>query len=431
MSNNKYFFLKVLFLFLSPFYMVISLVAAIFSRFMKNKNCKLRLVWGSKPLIPNTYWSNCMSKVGFYSTTFVDGYSQNINKKEDWDVTLQEKYIFIPFIFRPFVAFIHSLFLYDVFFISFSGFFIGQTPLWWIQAYIFKIAKKKVIVIPYGGDSYVYSKIKSTCLIHALMISYPEESRNQRKISQHVDYWCKHADVVITHFMSPDGFGRWDVFIPSLFIIDLELWRASKRKNYSNGGKSPVIITHAPNHRGFKGTEFIIDAIEVLKSEGLNVELRLIEGMQNSELKKILLYETDILVEQIIFTGYGFNGLEGMATGLPVISNLEDENYTLMFRRWSYFNECPIASASPETLVNVLRRLVTDPELRHKLGHAGVEYANKYHSNEAGQFLFREVIEYSYGRRKSLINMYHPLLGEYPKKKPYIDHPLINNHIVD
>lgn len=40
----------------------------------------------------------------------------------------------------------------------------------------------------------------------------------------------------------------------------------------------PIVVGHMPNHRGVKGTEFLIDAIERLKSEGVKVELLLIEG---------------------------------------------------------------------------------------------------------------------------------------------------------
>jgi len=36
-----------------------------------------------------------------------------------------------------------------------------------------------------------------------------------------------------------------------------------------------------------------------------------------------------------------------------------------------------------------------------------------------------------YGKRESLINIYHPLLGEFPKQKSLVEHSLVNNHIVD
>ena len=157
----------------------------------------------------------------------------------------------------------------------------------------------------------------------------------------------------------------------------------------------------------------------------------MLEKLQNSEIRRILAEEVDILVEQLIFIGHGLNGLEGMASGLPTISNLEDENYVLPLRRWPYFNECPLISATPENLVDVLRKLVTRPELRKQLGKASREYVEKYHGLDSAQYLFTNVIKYVYGSKESLINLYHPLLGEYPNRSPKIQHPMVNNRIVD
>jgi hypothetical protein len=263
------------------------------------------------------------------------------------------------------------------------------------------------------------------------MMSYPLAARKQQAVSSRLDYWCRHADCVIPGVMAPDGFGRWDVLAPTSLCLDLNDWSVSTRKSTADGINEPVFIAHAPNHRGFKGSEFVIDAVSVLKDEGFKVELLLLEKMPNSEVREVLRDSTDILVEQLIVTGHGMNAVEGFSSGLPVVSNLEDDSCTTMFRRWSFLNECPIASASPETLLDVLRKLVTSPELRLQLGRAGREYAEKYLGLDSAQYLFGEVIEFLYGRRESLINLYHPLLGDYCKRKPIVEHPLVNNRIVD
>lgn len=426
-------FLKYLVYFLiSLLFLPIAFVCALFVRNQSDQHEKIpRLVWGSSPIINNMYWARAMRNIGFKSETFTTDFYSSINQRADWDWILSEKYQWIPGFMKPFAAFIQALFQYDVFFLSFNGFFIGWTPARHMQAQLLKLANKKIIVLPYGSDSYVYHRIRSTATIHGLLMSYPLAAKEQYRILQDVDYWCKHADVVIPGFMGPDGFGRWDVLIPSQLALDLTLWNASKKCSMTNGLNGSVVIVHAPNHRGFKGSEFLVDAVKRLQEEGLKVELRLLERLQNSEVRRILFEETDILVEQLIFTGHGLNGLEGMASGLPTISNLEDETYIAPIRRWSYFGECPLVSASPETLVNVLRKLVTRPGLRHELGKAGRAYVEKYHGLDSAQYLFTNVIDYVYGRKDSLINLYHPLLGEYPNRSPKIKHPLMNNRIVD
>jgi hypothetical protein len=414
--------------------MLLFLILAFFSALLArrvNRPHNPRLVWGSTPIINNSHWSRGMREAGYFSETFTTDYYSTINSRDDWDRIVSEEYNWAPSRVKPLVAFIDSLFRYDVFVISFDGFFIGKYPFAYLQAHILKLAGKKIIVIPYGSDSYLYHRIRSMGTLHGLMMSYPGAARDQQRIGRNVDYWCAHADVVIPGVMGPDGFGRWDVLTPSPLSIDLDRWIASTRRSNADGRNSTVVITHAPNHRGFKGTEFVLEAVRILQAEGLKIELQLLERIQNTEVRRILREDADIHVEQIIFTGHGLNGLEGLASGLPVISNLEDDTYVMPMRRWSYFDECPLVSASPETLVNVLRKLVTRSELRQQLGKAGRDYMEKYHGLDSTQYLFATVIDYAYGRRDSLINLYHPLLGEYPNRSPKIEHPLVNNRIVD
>jgi hypothetical protein len=378
----------------------------------------------------NSYWSTAMRANGFESETYTTSFFSTINKRQDWDRILSEDFPYIWWPLKPYLAFLISLFRFDVFFISFDGFFIGKTPLRFYQALFFKIAGKRIVVIPYGSDSYVYRNIRSTSTLHGLLMSYPAASKEQERIYQNVRYWVKHAHVIIPGFMGPDGFGRWDVLIPSPLMLDIESWEPSLKNSRSNGEHEEVVIAHSPNHRGFKGTEFIIEAVDQLGKEGLKIRLILLEKIQNDEVRRIFNEEVDILVEQVVFTGHGLNGLEGMASALPTISNLDDSNYTAPMRRWSYFGECPLVSATPENITDVLRKLVTRPELRTQLGRAGRAYMEKYHGYNSAQFLFTNVIDYVYGRKESLVDIYHPLLGEYPNRAPKIQHPLDNNRIV-
>jgi glycosyltransferase involved in cell wall biosynthesis len=262
-------------------------------------------------------------------------------------------------------------------------------------------------------------------------MSYPMASRNQKKISKNVDYWCRWADAVIPAFMGPDGFGRWDVLIPNTLSVDLRLFPCRIRKLWGDFKGEEIVIVHAPNHRGFKGTEFIIESINQLRGEGFNINLLLLEKMKNSEVREILLNKADILIDQVVCSGHGLNAVEGMAAGLPTISNLENDDYVLPMKRWSYFGECPLVSASPENLVEVLRKLIERPDLRKEIGIAGRAYVEKYHGLDSSQYLFCNVIDYVYGKNESIINLYHPLLGKYPNRSPKIKHPLVNNRIID
>lgn len=416
---------------LLPIIFLLLFITALIARYLPTNNKLPRLVWGSDPIINNKYWSKAMRQLGYISETFTFDYYKTIHEREDWDKILSENFKPMPMPIKAIIAFAWSLLKYDIFFISFNGYFLGKTPLSNIQSYLFKLARKKTVLIPYGSDYFSYSRIRSTSLIHGLLMSYPNAARKQKEIEEQVDYWVRYADVVIPGTMGPDGAGRWDVLAPSSLCIDLTQWQISQKLSQADGLNGVVYVVHSPNHRGIKGSEFIIEAIRDLRKEGLSIELILLEKIKNSMVKNILNQKADILVEQLIATGHGFNAIEGMASGIPTISNLDNDDYVLPMKRWSHLRECPIVSATPENLVEVLRKLVTRPELRHQLGVAGRAYVEKYHGLDSAQYLFNNVIDYVYGRKESLINLYHPLLGEYPNRLPKIQHPLVNNRIVD
>jgi glycosyltransferase involved in cell wall biosynthesis len=190
-----------------------------------------------------------------------------------------------------------------------------------------------------------------------------------------------------------------------------------------------VTVLHTPNHRGFKGTEFLLRSISDLRAEGLQVELILLERQPNSEVR-LAMGRADILAEQFIASIYALSGIEGMASGLPVLVNLESEPHTRVFRRYAFLDECPALSTTPETLTDNLRRLVTDPSLRETLGRAGRAYAEKYHSYRTAQYMFgsiyRRILD---GEDVDLMRLFHPLLSTYVTDGPRISHPLVENRL--
>lgn len=413
----------------SAMFMASALVVATLSRyFVKRTGRQARLVWGTEPIINNSYWSKALSGAGWNSETFTTSF-YSIHQRSDWDRVLDEEFRLWPRNLRPYMGFLNSILRYDIFFLSFRGLFLDNTRLWRAQHFILNLARKKVVILPFGSDAYIYRRITSLGTAHALMVSYPEAAREQERVASRVDYWAKRADVLIPGFMGTDGIGRWDVITPSKLCLDLDKWEVSARQNASSGKDQPIVIAHSPNHRGFKGTEFLVDAVDILKSEGLDLELLLLEGVTNVEVRMSLGRLADILVEQLIFDGYALSGVEGMASGIPVVANLENDDNLLHFRRWSFLGECPIVSASPENLVEVLRTLILNPELRQDLGRAGRKYVEKYHGPESAQFLFEKVIDSVQGKSVDLIGLYHPLTGEYPNRLPKVEHPLHNNRL--
>ena len=395
-----------------------------------SRRARPRVVWGPEPILSYAHWSRALRKAGYSSETVMHSVYP-INRREDFDVLYED---LAPagwaFLLAPYRAFVRALFGADVFQHHYSGGFLSGTPLWRVEAELLHLAGARVVNQAHGNDAYLSSQIADLSLRHALLTSYPALARSEARTRRRVDYWTARSDCTFGG-LQMDGLGRWDVLPCSVATIEVEGWR--RRTPYSRGdGRDggTVRIAHAPNHRGFKGSEFIIEAVEQLRAEGLDVELVLLERVQNLEVRRILSGEVDILVEQIIATGYAMNGVEGMAAGLPVLANLEDDALTAVLRRFSYLDECPILSATPETVRDRLRALVVSPDLRERLGRAGAAYAAKYHSDETAQYLYGSIYRRIWnGEDIVLLDLFHPLKSDYNRSRPRVEHGLVRNRL--
>ena len=158
--------------------------------------------------------------------------------------------------------------------------------------------------------------------------------------------------------------------------IDLE---ADEGRRYSPcfpdaSSTDPVRIVHAPNHRGFKGTHYLIEAVGRLQGEGLGLELRLVERVPNRQALEI--YRTaDIVFDQCLVGFHGYFALEAMALGKPVMVFIRDPQRYLLKPE-----ECPLVNSPADRVESVLRQLVQNRARLHELGVRGRKYIDKYFS---------------------------------------------------
>jgi hypothetical protein len=391
-----------------------------------------QLIWGPTPIISNQYWAEALRQAGWDSQALlstVPGVTR-AQSEATYFHELPPKWLRFPSLRRflgPCFAWLYIVRNASVIHLSFLGGPFGQTWLWRLEAYLLRWTGIKTIVMPFGGDAYLYSKVADTTLRHGLLLSFPLGARQEAQIERRVRYWSHHANVVLTWFMV-DGMSRWDAPVFSMIVLDTGEWQAKTSYSSNDGRNGPVRVIHTPNFRGFKGTEFIQQAVAELQAEGLQVELMLLEKVPNSEVRR-LMPQMDILAEQLL-AGYALSGMEGMASGLPVLSNIDFEAYTRPFRRFGFLNECPILSTAPETIKLHLRVLVTNPALREQLGRAGRQYVEKYHSYAAAQYLFGSIYDkLLHNKDVDLMNLFHPLKSEYNRRTPVVEHPLHENRL--
>jgi glycosyltransferase involved in cell wall biosynthesis len=135
----------------------------------------------------------------------------------------------------------------------------------------------------------------------------------------------------------------------------------------------PIRICHAARIPQFKGTKFVIHAVENLRKE-FRVELVLMHNVphdQAIELKK----SCHIAVDQLTNLGgwgYGMSSLESLAMGIPTITNIPPEMEGKIPGH-------PFVHATPETIEAQLRRLIEDVDYRSQKSREGRAWVEKVH----------------------------------------------------
>ncbi len=142
---------------------------------------------------------------------------------------------------------------------------------------------------------------------------------------------------------------------------------------YSPG--NTIRIGHA-SRNPFKGTDAVKRACEQLSKE-CDIELVLIQDMSYAEALAAK-RSCDIFVDQLTNQGgwgYGMSGVEALAMGIPVITNIPEQMVPLI-------GEHPFIQADSDTLLTVLRECAADKERMRMLSIQSREWVIERHSIE-------------------------------------------------
>jgi glycosyltransferase involved in cell wall biosynthesis len=344
-----------------------------------------RLVYGPAPIISWKYMAAAMRRRGYRTLTFVHGVPE-INARADYDASLDDLFggsqslpaATARALVGPYVAFARVLRRGDVFHSFFDGGFLRSTPLRFLEVRLLHAAGKRLVVMPYGADVAVPSRLRSPEWRRAFDVDYPQIRRREAETLRWIDHFTRRADFVVACIVHFETLPRWDLLTTHYYPIDTDEWAPAERP--PTAPDAPVGVFHSANHRTLKGTEHVVRACEALAAEGLPVLLDLVERVPNSEVRERL-RAADVHAEQFV-VGYALAAMEGMALGKPVLSNLSAPGYYELFRERTGLDECPILDTPPERLEENLRRLVLDQELRAEVGAAGRRYVLRHHSYE-------------------------------------------------
>jgi glycosyltransferase involved in cell wall biosynthesis len=330
------------------------------------------VVRGPVPIVSSHYAARADRLRGYRSETIVYGtYRISARGLFDHDLSCWRR---IPLFGQlvPYAAFLWALLRYDLFVFFFDGGLLGETPAWRLEPRLLHLAGKRIVAYPYGGDARLASRTRAIPGWQAYSDVAPnDEDRNEAEVAERLDVIGRGADAVLGSADLVENLPRLDGVFP--FPIDVDEWQPVPAPN-----GEIVQVVHAPNHPHYKGTRYVEEAVARLQAEGEPVELVLVQGVPGNEARR--LYEqADVVVDQLLIGAYAQFAIEGMALGRPVVCYL-NPRFAAHHPEWA---EAPVVSATPDTIVDELRRLVRARAHREELGAKGPEYVRRHHSLEA------------------------------------------------
>lgn len=263
--------------------------------------------------------------------------------------------------------------------------FVAKFPRWtgvplllcWVQCGELWLYRRlgKTIFVTYMGDDARQGDVSRemfaiTMADHVGPDYYTAASDRCKR--QRIRTFDRFADEII--FLNPDL--GWVLPRRAKFVsyasVDLQKWLPV----YPRPESTPHIV-HAPSHRGAKGSEWVLEAIDKLRAEGCDFRFTIVEGMPWQEAAEIY-RQADLVVDQLLAGWYGGLAVECMALGKPVVAYLRQED--LHFLQREMREELPLILAQPDTIYEVLREWIQSPAERFEAqGKKGRRFVERWH----------------------------------------------------
>lgn len=361
----------------------------------RNRSKPIDVGLGPEPLINNIYHKQALETFGYRAETFV------INT---WFTTNRFDHIVtkVPRGPLPGVRIRLRLFWlvvsrYRVLYLYFRGgpLFIGLTPsfyAWRFEPALLSLGGVRTVVMPYGGDVQDMTRSRNLLFKHCMAHDYPSHAARRREIVDRIDLWTAGADHVISGCEWVDYMPSWHTLMLAHFSMDVEALAAKARMTGAMACRDgPLRLLHAPNHRWIKGTDYLLRAVDELRAEGVELELRIVENMSNDQVLAAMT-EVDVVVDQLIVGWYALFAIEAMSMGKPVLCHLRPD--LLSFYTAAGLlekDEIPILPATWDTVKESLRWCALNRDALPDIGRRSQDFVRRHHSLTAIGAVFDEV----------------------------------------
>lgn len=190
----------------------------------------------------------------------------------------------------------------------------------------------------------------------------------------------KYSDVMLTNARAV---AQYNVFKWMDNPIDLNRYSFSEdgiptQFRLENDGKIKIYHSfgNAVKRDDVKGTKYIIEAVDRLKNEGYNVELIYLNDVQHNDIRYYQA-QADIVVDQLYAGWYGSTGAECLSLGKIVITYVNPDVANYVEKNLN--RELPLISATTNTIYDVLKDVLDNPEKYEVYKSKARKFAEKYH----------------------------------------------------
>jgi glycosyltransferase involved in cell wall biosynthesis len=360
------------------------IMGALIARIIPKKNI-VRALIGLSPNNNLIYLRDSLNKIG-YNSQVIPWIIPNHEKENiDYNLNIND---FFPRLYSNFFGqllliycfFLWSLFNFDLYIMPFQNRLLDRTGfLKWFEFQLLFLARKKIILNPYGGDIqfpevWQASSDKAFKQLHKAWMEDGYYSKtNSEKTKKNNKYCTKWANALIISLEWPDYLekGHYNYF-------HMRCVPSAKAPSEVSVNNKIFTILHATNHGHFKGTQYLEEAVASINKNQKICNLIILKNTPNQEVLE-LIKEADVVFDQILLGAYGRLAIEAMSLGKPVLCYLR-EDLKEFYPNWA---ECPIVNANIDNIKEkIIELMKMSQEERNAIGKQSLNYVNKYHSSE-------------------------------------------------
>jgi len=293
------------------------------------------------------------------------------NEAETSSKILRFLFSFSQIILR-FFLFLKAVFFYDVFiFCSY------RTILHFYDLPLLKLFNKKIIFVFFGTDTRP-AYISGNLIISNVMVNNKpdnlefvyanclEKKKLIRKVEKYSDFIVNHPPTSLFHSKS---FILWSV-------LGFPFWDGKMKSDPVpvEDQKPDIRILHAPSNPLSKGSNVIEEAVNNLKHKGYPIDFVKITNRPNKEVLSEI-SKCDFVIDELYSDiPLGGLGTEAAFFGKPTINGgyyFEDIKKDLPASAIP-----PSVFCSPEDIESEIEKLITDADLRKKIGRSSKEFVD-------------------------------------------------------